>query len=262
MSRRFEDASVLVTGSAGGFGAAAARRFASEGARLTLCDRDEAGLEAVAGELMEAGHAVEWMVGDVSLPRVHDGLIARAVETYGRLDIAVNNAGIVHPFKRLADLDEALVERVVAVNLMGTLHALRAQLPVMERQHAETGRGGVIVNVASAAGLVGAPLLSAYAAAKHGVVGLTKSVAAESARRGVRVNAICPSFADTAMVKESLSPMRGGREEALSRVVAAVPMRRLASVDEVVEAILFACAPENGFMTGHALAIDGGLSSV
>ncbi|MBL8587705.1 MAG: SDR family oxidoreductase, partial [Methylobacteriaceae bacterium] len=174
-----------------------------------------------------------------------------------RLDAAVNNAGIAHPFAKLVDTDPATMQRMLAVNVMGVFHALRAQIPVMERQG-----GGAILNVASVAGVVGAPLLGAYAAAKHAVIGLTKSAAGETARRGVRVNALCPAFAATDMVEGMVAAMRGGPEEATARIVANLPMRRLARPEEVVEAMLFACDPANGFMTGHALVIDGGLSAV
>ena len=109
---------------------------------------------------------------------------------------------------------------------------------------------------------MGAPLLSAYAASKHAVVGLTRSAAAEAARRGVRINALCPAFTDTRMVTDFLGEMRGGAEEATTRVVAAVPMRRLGEPDEIVQAMLWACCAENSFMTGQAIALDGGLTSI
>jgi len=258
----YEGAAVLVTGAAGGFGRAAAFAFAREGARLLLCDIDAERLDALAGEMRETGARVEALAGDVAGAAAHAALVARAVEAFGRLDVAVNNAGIAHPFARLPQIEDAAAERVIAVNLLGVFHAMKAQIPQMERQFRQGGKGGVILNVASVAGVVGAPLLSAYAAAKHGVVGLTRSAAGECAARGVRVNALCPAFADTAMVHGSLDRMIGSREEATSRVVQNVPMRRLARPEEVVAAMLFACAPENGFMTGHALVVDGGLSAV
>lgn len=257
MSRRFDGASVLVTGAARGFGKLAAERFAAEGARLTLGDIDAAGVEAVAAALRAQGVEAIAIDGDVGRSETAERLVAAALAAHGRLDVAVNNAGVAHPFARLVDTDAAVMERMLAVNVMGVFHALKAQIPAMERQG-----GGAILNVASVAGVVGAPLLGAYAAAKHAVVGLTKSAAGESARKGVRINALCPAFAATDMVGGLVAGMRGGAEEATTRIVSHLPMRRLAEPDEVVQAMLWACAPENSFMTGHALVIDGGLSAV
>ncbi len=259
---RFEGLCVLVTGAARGLGRRAAERFAGEGAGLVLCDLDGAALEETAVALAREGAAVETVTGDVGHEETHGALVERALARWRRVDVAVNNAGVAHPFMKLAETDPAVMERMLAVNVMGVFHGLRAQIPVMERQHRETGRGGAILNVSSVAGVVGAPLLAAYAAAKHAVVGLTRSAAGETARRGVRINALCPAFTDTHMVADMLERMHGGADEAEARLVANLPMRRLASPDEIVEAMLFACAPANGFMTGQTLVIDGGLSAV
>jgi len=259
---RFQGAAVLIPGAGGGLGAAAAGRFAREGARLVLCDRDGAALDETAAALRREGTEIETLAADVSRESTARALVERALAAFGRLDVAVNNAGVSHPFRKLVDLEGEDLQRMLAVNVFGVFYGLKHQIPAMERLFAETGRGGAILNVASVAGLVGAPLLSAYVASKHAVVGLTRTAAAETARRGVRVNAICPAFADTRMVTDFLHEMRGGPDEAASRVVAAVPMRRLAEPDEIVQAMLWACSPENGFMTGHALALDGGLSAI
>lgn len=255
--KRFAGRSVLITGAAGGFGRRAAERFADEGARLVLSDLSADRLEQLAAGLRRGGAEVAVEPGDVSQESTAQRLVEAALSAYGRLDVAVNNAGMMHPFRKLPEVDSGLAEKVLAVNLTGVFYALKHQLPVMERQG-----GGVILNMASVAGLVGAPLLSVYAAAKHGVVGLTKTAAAEYARRNIRVNALCPSFADTAMVHDELAQMRGGPDEALARVLGAIPMRRLASVDEVVGAMLTLCGPESAFVTGVALPVDGGLSAV
>ena len=126
--------------------------------------------------------------------------------------------------------------------------AMKHQLPIMERQNS-----GVILNVSSVAGVVGAPLLAAYSAAKHGVVGLTKSAAGEYARKGIRINAICPAFAETHMLTGMLDQMRGGADAATQRIVSNMPMRRFARPEEIVQAMLWICSRENSFMTGHAL---------
>ncbi|GIX13718.1 MAG: 3-oxoacyl-ACP reductase [Paracoccaceae bacterium] len=257
---RFAGQSVLITGAARGFGELAAERFAAEGAGLVLSDRDAAGLDMVAARLVRAGHDVVFEPGDVAEPELSRRLVALAVTRFGRLDVAVNNAGIVNRPARIPDIAEDVARRVVEVDLLGVFWALQAQLAQMEAQFREDGRGGAIVNLASVAGLVGAPTLSIYAAAKHGVVGLTRSAAIEYARRGVRVNAICPSFARTAMVGDTLRDAPD-RDRAEADLVRGVPMRRLAEPEEVVQAILWAADPANSFMTGQAIALDGGITA-
>jgi NAD(P)-dependent dehydrogenase (short-subunit alcohol dehydrogenase family) len=258
MTMRFDGLVVLISGATGGFGRHAAKRFADEGALLVLSDRDPAALENFAQSL-DAKTAV--LAGDVSDERLSADLADLALSTFGRLDIALNNAGIAHDFNRLPNISSEEARRVIDIDLMGVFHAMKAQLPVMERQFRETGKGGAIVNVASVAGLVGAPRLSVYAAAKHGVVGLTRSAAAEFATRGVRVNCICPSYARTPMA-DALLESPWGKDKTEADLTRGVPMRRLAEVDEVVEAMLFAADPRNGFMTGQAIAIDGGITTI
>jgi len=258
MMARFEGLAVLVTGATGGFGRHAARRFAEEGALLILSDRDPASLEELAQQL---GAKAAVLAGDISDERLSSDLVDLALDTFGRLDIALNNAGIAHDFNRLPDIRSEEARRVLDIDLMGVFHAMKAELPVMERQFRETGRGGAIVNVASVAGLVGAPRLSVYAAAKHGVVGLTRSAAAEFATRGVRVNCICPSYARTPMA-DALLESPWGKDKSEADLTRGVPMRRLAEVDEVVEGMLFAADPRNSFMTGQAIAIDGGITTI
>ena len=256
VGRLFADKVVIVTGAAGGFGRAIAKRFCEEGARLVLSDVDEGTLRDLADNL-ECDTAV--VSGDIAEPETSHRIVRSAAERFGRLDIAINNAGIAHPLARLPDIAPSDAERVIAVDLLGIFFAMRAQIPVMQKQFAETGQGGAIVNIASVAGLLGAPGLSVYAAAKHGVVGLTKSAALECATRGVRINAVCPSFAPTRMVTETIAA--SGDATQTDRIVKGIPMRRLAAIDEVVETILFASSPANSFMTGQALAVDGGLSA-
>ena len=257
---RFEGLSVIVTGAAGGFGRRAAERFAREGARLVLSDLDAEAVQSLA-EALPGEHAAQ--AGDVTEEALHERLVALALERAGRLDIALNNAGIAQSFVKLPEVTAEEARRVFDVDLFGVFVAMKHQLPVMERQHRAGGKGGAIVNVASVAGLAGAPRLSVYSAAKHGVVGLTRSAAAEYARLGIRVNAVCPSFARTRMVSEDFVAASGlAEEEALASLTRGVPMRRIAEVDEVVEAILFAADPRNSFMTGQAIAVDGGITAI
>jgi len=237
---------VLITGAAAGLGKGIARAFAAQGAKLVLGDINVAPLEAVAAAL---GTECVTMVGDVSDAAYAKALVALALERFGNLDIAINNAGIVHDPAFLPDITESDARRVIDVDLLGVLWALQAQIPAMGQ--------GAIINIASVAGLSGAPTLGAYAAAKHGVIGLTRSAALENARRGIRVNAVCPSFARTAMAGEASHSK--AHETEMTR---GIPMRRLASVAEVVQAVMFLADPANSFMTGQAIGVDGGMGAM
>ena len=251
----YTDQVVLITGAAGGFGRLAAAEFARAGAKLVLCDLDAQKLEQVKTGLSETDVVIA--AGDVSQEETHRRLVARTIETYGRLDIALNNAGVAHAFTKITATDNTIMQQMLAVNVFGVFLAMKHQLPAMEQQNS-----GVILNVSSVAGVVGAPLLAAYSAAKHAVIGLTKSAAGEYARKGIRINAICPAFAETHMLTGMLDQMRGGAEAATQRIVSNMPMRRFARPEEIVQAMLWICSRENSFMTGHALVLDGGLSAV
>ena len=256
---RFDGATVLITGAAGGLGSGAAKGFASEGARLVLSDMNEALLESLAATL---GTQTAILAGDISDEKLSENLVELAVRKFDRLDVAINNAGIVQSFVRLPQVASDEARRVLEIDLLGVFYAMKHQIPQMEQQFKATGKGGTIVNIASVAGLAGAPKLSVYAAAKHGVVGLTKSAAAEYATKGVRVNAICPAHTRTAMV-DGFVRMSGAPEaDALAELTRGVPMKRVGEVDEIVTAILFAADPANSFMTGHALAVDGSVGAV
>ncbi len=256
----FAEKTVLITGATGGFGAAMTRRFAAQGANLVLADLNETKLNELAAEVAPARVAV--LSGDVAEPAHHSALVDRAISEFSRLDVAVNNAGIVNSMAGLPDISQRDAKAVIDIDLMGVFYALQAQLPAMEKTFRDTGDGTVIVNIASVAGLVGCAFLGIYSAAKHGVVGLTKGAAAEYARRGVRVNAVCPSFAATDMVEKYFDESPKDRDSATSALVRGVPMGRIGQVDEVVAAIMFAASPGNSFMTGETLAVDGGLSAV
>jgi len=256
---RFDGATVLITGATGGLGSGAARGFAAEGARLVLSDLDEKALAAFAGTL-QAETAL--LAGNIADEKLSEDLVRLAVEKFGRLDVAVNNAGIVHNFVRLPQVASDEARRVIEVDLLGVFFAMKQQIPQMERQFKETGKGGAIVNIASVAGLGGAPKLSVYAAAKHGVVGLTRSAAAEYATKGVRINAVCPAHTRTAMVDGFVRGTGAPEAEAIAELTRGVPMKRVAEVEEVITAVLFAADPANSFMTGHTLAVDGGIGAI
>lgn len=257
--RSFEGLTVLLSGATGGFGLQLARRLSDAGARLVLSDLDAGPL----GELAESLSAeVVTLAGDIADESTSERLVALALERFGSLDIAINNAGIAQSFVRFHLLPSDEARRIIDVNLMGVFYAMKHQLPVMEKQFRKTGRPGSIVNVSSYAGLKGAPRLAAYSAAKHGVIGLTRSAAAEYAAKGVRVNAVCPSFSRTPMVMGKLGVAFRNPDEAEASLARLVPMQRLAEVEEVAEAILFAAHPENIYMTGQAIAVDGGVSAI
>jgi NAD(P)-dependent dehydrogenase (short-subunit alcohol dehydrogenase family) len=255
--RRYAGKTVLITGAASGFGRLAAERFAAEGANLVIGDIQEEALAETKRRVEAAGGKAVALATNVAHGPAVQLLVQAAVDTFGGLDVALNNAGVAHGTMKLVDTDEAVMRKMFDVNVMGVFHGMKSQIPVMERHG-----GGVILNTASVAGVTGAPLLAAYAAAKHAVIGLTKTTAAEVARKGIRVNAICPAFAETPMLTQSL--MQDGRthEEMVGRLVQTMPMRRPGTADEIVQAMLWICSPENSFMTGHALVVDGGLTAL
>lgn len=256
---RFDGATVLITGATGGLGQGAARGFAAEGARLILSDIDNVALAHFASTLdVETAS----LAGNIADEALSEALVKLAVDRFGRLDVAVNNAGVAQSFVRLPQVASDEARRIFEIDLLGVFYAMKHQIPQMERQFKASGKGGVIVNIASVAGLVGAPKLSVYAAAKHGVVGLTKSAAAEYATKGVRVNAICPAHTRTKMVDDFVKLSGAPEALALSELARGVPMKRVGEVPEIVEAMLFAADPKNTFMTGHSLAVDGGIGAI
>ncbi|MBV0911710.1 SDR family NAD(P)-dependent oxidoreductase [Anianabacter salinae] len=250
---RLAGLTALITGAGGGFGQAAARRFAAEGARLALSDIGPIDTEG----LPEGTLTARLDVTDDAAWAAHMAEIARR---FGRLDVAVNNAGIGGTMAPIQHTSPEDFDRIMAVNARGTFLGLRHQIPAM------ADRGGAIVNIASAAGLVGAGQLAAYAASKHAVIGLTKSAADETARKGIRVNALCPSFAATplfdAMADAVAARHDTDRAAAYDRIAARIPMRRVAVPKDILEALLLLADPANSFMTGQALAVDGGLTAV
>lgn len=256
---RFAGLTAIVTGATGGFGRRTAERLAEEGARLVLSDINEAPLKEFAASL-PTETAIR--AGDISDESLSEALVELALERFGTLDVAINNAGIAQSFVKLPQVPSDEARKIIDIDLMGVFYALKHQLPAMERQNRTSGRTAAIVNIASVAGLAGAPRLSVYSAAKHGVVGLTRSAAAEYATKGIRVNAVCPSFARTAMALDFLKMSPKGIEESAADLTRGVPMKRLAEVDEIVEVILFAGDPRNSFMTGQALAADGGITAI
>ncbi|MET3132145.1 3-hydroxybutyrate dehydrogenase [Oxalobacteraceae bacterium GrIS 1.11] len=245
----------LVTGGGRGIGYACARALLERGASVTLAGRDAAQLEAAAAQLRPFG-IVACEPLDVTDNDAVLAAFARAAERLGRIDILVNNAGQAAsaPFGKT---DAALWQQMLAVNLTGVFHCMQAALPAMLE-----ARWGRIVNVASTAGLVGYRYVSAYVAAKHGVVGLTRALALEVASKGVTVNAVCPGYTETEIVRQALANIvaRTGRSEAEARaeLAAGNPQQRLVQSEEVAGAVAWLCLPESAAMNGQSIAVAGG----
>ncbi|MCL2915516.1 SDR family oxidoreductase [Shewanella corallii] len=249
----FSGKTVLITGAASGFGKAAAQAFANSGARLALLDINMQQLKDSSLVLDETGAEYLLLRCDISNPAEVNSAFNRLKEHYGSLDIAINNAGVVHPLNRIADLTEDEFDKTINVNLKGTFLCMQQELSIM----LETSTG-TILNTASVSGLIGSPFLGLYAAAKHGVLGLTRSAALEYGRKGIRVNALCPTFATTPMLDE-IAGEKGQKFQ--QHLASQVPMLRLATTQEVVEAMQWLCSDNNSYMNGAAVTIDGGLTA-
>ncbi|MGV8892547.1 MAG: SDR family NAD(P)-dependent oxidoreductase [Burkholderiaceae bacterium] len=248
----FSNKVVMITGAASGFGKMLAEQLAGLGAKLVLGDRNETALAEVAASLRASGAEVLAMHCDVSREADVKTLVEAGVENFGRLDIGVNNAGMSSPMKSLLDTEESDLDLNFAVNAKGVFFGMKYQIRQMLTQG-----GGTVLNVSSMAGLGGAPKLAAYCAAKHAVIGLTKTAAIEFGRKNIRVNVICPFYSLTPMVTDILA----ADPESQQLLAAGSPMKRLGQPQEIVSVMLMLCAPENSYMNGQAIAVDGGVSA-
>ncbi|MFD4653520.1 glucose 1-dehydrogenase [Streptomyces sp. NPDC058441] len=248
----FEQQVALVTGAASGMGLATARAFAKAGAAVVLADIDEKAVQRAAVELTAAGHRATGVVCDVTDEEQAAAMVDRAVTTYGRLDMAFNNAGIQVPPSDAAYETAENFDRVNAVNLRGVWAAQKHELRQMRQQGS-----GAIVNCSSLGGLVGLPERAAYHASKHGVIGLTKSAAVEYAPKGIRINAVCPGVIDTPMVADMLE----GQAEAMAEIMKQQPIGRLGRAEEIAAAVLWLCSPAASLVVGVALPVDGGYTT-
>jgi NAD(P)-dependent dehydrogenase (short-subunit alcohol dehydrogenase family) len=251
LEQGFNNKVVLITGAAGGFGSLLAERLFGYGAKLVLGDRSEAGLAALTARLGGAEQRLLTHACDITKEDQVSELLDRAVARFGAIDIAVNNAGMSTPMMSFTELSEKDFDLNLAVNLKGVFFGMKHQL----RHMSANAAGGIILNVASKAGVGGAPSLAAYSAAKHGVIGLTKTAALEFARKNIRVNAICPYYSPTPMVVNGIS------EQLLERLAQNTPYRRLARLEEIVDAMLMLISPASSYMTGQAIVLDGGISA-
>lgn len=239
----------LVTGGGSGVGRATVLELASRGVRVLVADIDGDAGDVSAQLVREAGGIAVARVTDVTDVDQVDEMVRAALEEFGALDIAVNNAGITGPGAMTADYPIEAWRATMALNLDSVFYCLRAEIPAML-----AGGGGAIVNVASGAGLIGFAGLPAYVASKHGVVGLTRAAGLEYARKGIRVNCVCPGSTRTPMLEAFM-----GEDEKVEKMMrAAVPLGRLGEPDEIAKSIVWLCSDEASFVVGHALAVDGG----
>jgi NAD(P)-dependent dehydrogenase (short-subunit alcohol dehydrogenase family) len=246
---------VLITGSATGFGKVLAEEFSRLGASLILSDINVAVGEIEAELLRKLGAKVVFTQCDVSIGEDVKNMVEKGVAAFGKLDICINNAGIAGNAMqtRTHDFQEDMWDKVMNINAKGVWLCMKYQLP-----HLLAAKGGVVVNISSKAGLGAVPGNVAYAASKHAVIGITKTAAIEYASKNIRVNAVCPSFADTPMVQNSImiDPEKG------QRLIQMNPMRRLGTANEIRDVVMFLCSEKSSFMNGQAVAVDGGLTAL
>jgi NAD(P)-dependent dehydrogenase (short-subunit alcohol dehydrogenase family) len=239
----------FVTGAASGIGRAAALAFARHGAAVVVADVADYGNQETARMIEQSGGRALAARCDVTRSEDVRAALGRAVDAFGRLDVALNNAGVENKVKEAAEVTETEWDRSIAINLTGVFLCMKHEIPLMLEQG-----GGAIVNTSSGAGVKGFPGGASYVAAKHGVVGLTKSAALDYAPRGIRVNAICPGIIDTEMMQR----FSGGTPEGRAEVIAQEPIGRMGTPEEIAATVVWLCSDAASFVLGHALVADGG----
>jgi NAD(P)-dependent dehydrogenase (short-subunit alcohol dehydrogenase family) len=247
----FTGNTVLITGAGSGFGRLLSMGLASRGAKLVLTDIAESALEDTRKDVSELTDVVA-LAGDIAKESLNKQLVELALETFGRLDIAVNNAGIAHNPAPMHQMTEEIIDTQFSVNVKGVMFGMKYQIPAMLAQ-----KHGHILNVSSLAGLGGAPKGGAYAAAKHAVSGITRTAAVEYGRKNVRVNAICPFYSPTNI----LNIDGYNTPEAREQLGMGSPMKRLGEPQEIVNTMMLLLSPGNSYMNGQTIAVDGGVTA-
>jgi len=248
----FKGKTALITGSGSGIGRATALLFAEKGADIMVSDINEKGGLETVRLVEERGRKAAFQKADVSSLTDVKSLVDKTVEIFGSVNIAVNNAGIGGDFKITHDYPVENWEKVIAINQTGVFYCMQEELKQMVKQG-----GGAVVNISSIAGLRAQPYTSAYTASKHAVVGLTKTAACEYARYNIRVNAVCPVFTMTPMVEDMLTIDPTFEKKLLRNI----PLRRYGQPSDIANAIVWLCADESGFITGHSMPVDGGMTA-
>jgi NAD(P)-dependent dehydrogenase (short-subunit alcohol dehydrogenase family) len=251
MNISFEGKVALVTGAASGLGLATAKAFAASGASVALADWNEEAVRSAAEALSAEGKKVIPIACDVADEAQVEAMVAETVATFGRLDAAYNNAGVQNVLAEMADTTREDYDRVMGINLRGVWSCMKFEL----RQMREQG-SGVVVNCSSLGGLVGGGQRGIYHAAKHGVIGFTKSAALEYATRGIRINAVCPGLIWTPMADQMVAE---GQGDALKAMEKTVPMGRVGRPEEIADTVLWLCSEAASYVTGQSISVDGGL---
>lgn len=251
MNISFEGKVALVTGAGSGLGLATARAFAESGAAVALADWNEDAVRAASDTLVAEGRKALAVHCDVSDDAQVEAMVERTVATFGRLDAAFNNAGIQNLLAETADTSRDDYDRVMAINLRGVWSCMKFELQQMRRQGS-----GAIVNCSSLGGLIGGAQRGTYHAAKHGVIGFTKSAALEYATRGIRVNDVCPGMIMTPMVEKMIAEGQGAELDQMLNTL--VPMRRHGRPEEIADAVLWLCSSAASYITGQSISVDGG----
>jgi NAD(P)-dependent dehydrogenase (short-subunit alcohol dehydrogenase family) len=246
----FEDKVALITGAGSGLGLATAKAFAESGASVVLADWHEESVRSAAEELTARGHTALAIRCDVSDDAQVEAMLRETVATFGRLDAAYNNAGVQNVLAETADTTRKDYERVMGINLRGVWSSMKFELQHMRKQGS-----GTIVNCSSLGGLVGGAERGIYHAAKHGVIGFTKSAALEYAARGIRINAVCPGLIQTPMSDQMVA---AGQGEALEAMQKSIPMARVGRPEEIANAVLWLCSDAASYVTGQSISVDGG----
>ena len=248
----FYGKTVLVTGAGRGIGQAVASLFAAQGAFVVVCDLTTEASEATAENIRQGGGKAVAIACDVSNEGQVDALFERIIAEYGRIDCAVNNAGIDPELQLDPAWDIDQFDRVMGVNVRSIYMCMKREI-----DHMRAEGGGIIVNMGSLASVTGVPFKPAYTASKHAILGLTRAAALFYARFGIRINVVCPGSVDTSLIAPTLAIMPGGAE-ALNQ---GHPMGRMAQPSEIAEAVLWLCSPAASYVAGHAMMVDGGLSA-